>query len=146
VVGLDAAVAGLSKASAATLNRALGEALHTQVPTSTAGAAKGRAPTRMASRAASGTAVRHTPTGAEMRAGGTEFLLGAEFGGRRAPRRRYVTRSRKGTAYVVNRRTTQQFQPWAGQRGYWFTPAWKASLQGVRKRLLEAMTKAVDGG
>jgi hypothetical protein len=146
VAGLEAAEKDLRGASKAKLTKALGTALHAQVPGSTAGAAKARAPGRMAARAAGGTKVRNLPDGVEMSAGGTEFLLGAEFGGRRAPRRRYVTRSKKGTAYVVNRRTTMQFHPWAGHQGYWFTPAWKASLQGVRAKLLTALTKAVDGG
>lgn len=145
VVGLNAAIAGLAKADKSSLDHALGEALHQQVPFSTAGAAKGRAPGRMAARAAAGTTVRHTPAGAEMRAGGTEYLLGAEFGGQRGGKRRYVTRSRAGRAYAVARRTTMQFHPWAGHNGYWFTPAWKASLQGVRQNLLDALSKEVGG-
>lgn len=140
VVGLDATVAKIGHAD---LAHAVGDALHAQVPMSVAGSARGRAPGRMAARAAAGTKVRHTAAGAEMSAGGTPYVLGAEFGGRRAPRRRYVTRSRSGTSYVVNRRTTMQFHPWAGHHGYWFTPAWKAALQGVRKKILDAIGKEV---
>lgn len=100
----------------------------------------------MASRAAAGTRVRNLADGVEMSAGGTEFLLGAEFGGRRAPKRSYVNRSKRGLAYVTKRRTTMQFHPWAGHQGYWFTPAWKAALQGVRTKLLTALTREVEGG
>lgn len=87
------------------------------------------------------TTVRPTAAGFSVTSSGV-VAKGAEFGGRRGPKRSYVT-SRKGTAYLVRRRTTMQFLPWVGNRGYAIVPSMRRSLRGIRKRILTAITEAV---
>jgi hypothetical protein len=86
--------------------------------------------------------------GASLRAGGSglagELVMGAEFGGRRKPKRPYVTRSPKGTPYIVRRRTTMQFKPHLGHRGYWWFPVIREDLKGIRKRIRTAVVKAME--
>lgn len=67
---------------------------------------------------------------------------GAEFGGRRGPKMSYATH-RKGTAYLVRRRTTMQFLPFVGTRGYAIVPAMRRSLKGIRQRIFDAIREAV---
>lgn len=74
---------------------------------------------------------------------GTIVLAGAEYGGRKRPKRGYATRSRTGTAYLVRRRTTQQFRPHLGSRGYWFWPTARTDLRGINERVGVAIRKAV---
>jgi len=71
------------------------------------------------------------------------LLHGGEFGGRKRPKVSYATRSRSGTAYFVFRRTTQQFKPHLGNRGYWFWPTVRADLKGVNGRVGALLTKVV---
>lgn len=99
--------------------------------------------------AASSVASNKGRDGATLRAGGSglagALVMGAEFGGRRKPRRPYVTRSRKGNPYIVRRRTTQQFKPHLGRRGYWWYPTIRDDLKGIRKRIRVAVVKAMEG-
>lgn len=74
-----------------------------------------------------------------------ELLMGAEFGGQRAPKRAYVTRSRKGTPYIVRRRTTRQFHPHLGRRGYWYWPTVRQDMRGIYSRMRSALVKAMGG-
>lgn len=69
---------------------------------------------------------------------------GAEYGGRKRPKRAYVTRSRKGRGYIVRRRTTQQFKPHLGSRGYWFWPTARKDLKGINKRVAAVLAKVVN--
>jgi hypothetical protein len=64
------------------------------------------------------------------------LAMGAEFGGRRRPP---VTYLRKGRA--VRRRTTMQFLPF-NPRGYALTPATRASMEGIRQRIVDAVMGA----
>lgn len=68
---------------------------------------------------------------------------GAEFGGRRRPKKTYVTH-RKGTTYTVRRRTTMQFLP-HNARGYALVPAMRSSMAGIRDRILLAVAAVVSG-
>jgi hypothetical protein len=82
--------------------------------------------------------------GVSVTAGGTPVLFGAEFGSKRGGRRRaYVTRSRKGTPYVVRRRTKLQFPPFLGSRGYWFWPTVRTDLKGINRRVGAILAEAV---
>ena len=104
---------------------------------------------RMQARAASTMEARQVRGGVEIRGGGgsiPEAFMGSEFGGRRAPRRPYATRSRTGTPYIVRRRTTQQFAPYAGTRGYFVFPTLRQDMKGIRRRMLNAVAKAVSDG
>jgi hypothetical protein len=110
-------------------------------------------PARMAARAAAvggssviagrNVSMVTTGTGATVRAAPTPTLKGGEFGARGQRRTGYVTRSRKGTAYTVSRRTTRQFRPYLGNRGYWFWPVVRADLKGIRGRVAAAVREAV---
>lgn len=106
---------------------------------------------RQASVAAS--TVRYAPVrgGARVSAGegggiGSTLLLGAEFGGRRKPKRAYAYRSPKGTVYVARRRATQQFLPHVGRRGYWFYPTVRKDMRGIRGRLRDVIQDVIDEG
>lgn len=104
-----------------------------------------------ASKSAATLSVVRLRDGAQVRAGGggglgSELLYGTEFGGRRRPRRAYVTRSRRGTPYIVRRRTTMQFLPHLGRRGYWYWPSVRRDLKGVRKRIHDVMVKVANDG
>lgn len=101
--------------------------------------------------AASTTRVQSLANGARVTLGGSGTLgavltPGAEYGGRRRPKRPYVTRSRNGTPYVIRRRTTMHFRPNLGSRGYFVWPTTRRDLKGIRKRLHDAIVKAVDRG
>lgn len=82
--------------------------------------------------------------GVAVRAGGTPVLFGAEFGSKRVRRKAYVTRSRARTPYVVRRRTTRQFRPFLGRRGYWFWPTVRSDLKGINARVGRVIAEAVD--
>lgn len=75
-----------------------------------------------------------------------ELAAGAEFGGRRRRKQTYATRSPRGTVYAVTRRTTQQFLPWTGSRGYALMPAMRRGMSGIRQRILDAVRQAVTRG
>jgi len=87
-----------------------------------------------------------TADGISVTAGGDPTIFGAEFGSKRATRRRtaYVNRSRAGRPYIVRRRTTKQFHPHLGRRGYWFWPAVRKDLKGINRRVYELLAKAVS--
>jgi hypothetical protein len=99
------------------------------------------------------TSVRYRPVkgGAEVSTGGggglaSTLLLGAEFGGRRKPKRAYAYRSPRGTVYIARRRATQQFLPHLGRRGYWFWPTVRTDMRGIRGRLQGVIQDVIDGG
>ena len=87
-----------------------------------------------------------TADGISVTAGGDPTIFGAEFGSKRSTRRRkaYVTRSRAGRPYIARRRTTRQFHPHLGRRGYWFWPTVRKDLKGINRRVFELLTKAVS--
>jgi hypothetical protein len=45
---------------------------------------------------------------------------------------------------VVRRRTTRQFLPFTGTRGYALMPAMRRGLTGVRQRILDAVFEEVS--
>lgn len=71
------------------------------------------------------------------------LTMGAEYGGRSGVYRSYATRSRKGNPYIVRRRTTMQFLPNLGTRGYAIMPAMRRSMGGIHKRILTAVEESV---
>jgi hypothetical protein len=93
--------------------------------------------------------IQSTQAGMSVVAGGSGglgaiLLAGAEYGGRKRPKRAYVTRSRSGRGYVVRRRTTQQFKPHLGSRGYWFWPTARTDLRGINERVGAIVTRVVN--
>ena len=89
--------------------------------------------------------IASTADGISVAASGDPTIFGAEFGSKRKRRRSYVTRSRAGRGYVVpRRRTTMQFAPHLGKRGYWFWPAVRTDLRGINRRVYELMRKTVS--
>jgi hypothetical protein len=85
-----------------------------------------------------------TKDGIAVSAGGTPVTFGAEFGSKHGrSKRAYVTRSRKGTPYVVRRRTKNQFHPFLGNRGYWFWPTVRTDLKGINRRVGAILAEAV---
>lgn len=99
----------------------------------------------VAARAARRTHTVSTADGVSVVAAGEPFMFGAEFGSKRKRRRSYVTRSRAGRGYVVpRRRTTMQFRPHLGRRGYWFWPAVRTDLRGINRRVAELLRETVS--
>ena len=72
------------------------------------------------------------------------LTYGAEFGGRKKPKFGYVNRSPRGKPYAISRRTTQQFKPHLGRRGYWFWPTVRKDLKGVNSRIRKIIDKVVN--
>jgi hypothetical protein len=90
-----------------------------------------------------------TPDGMSIVAGGTGgtasvVLKGAEFGGRRRKKKAVVTRSRSGRGYIMRRRTTMQFAPFLGTRGYWFWPTARTDLKGINARIGKILSSVVS--
>lgn len=73
------------------------------------------------------------------------LVKGAEYGGRRRGKRGYVTRSRSGHGYLVRRRTTQQFKPFLGNRGYFFWPTARTDLKGINQRVGALLSEVANG-
>jgi hypothetical protein len=84
-----------------------------------------------------------TTDGVSVTASGDPTIFGAEFGSHRKRRKAYVNRSRRGDGYIVRRRTTMQFKPHLGRRGYWFWPAVRTDLAGINRRVLELLSDVV---
>lgn len=84
-----------------------------------------------------------TADGVSVTAEGLPYIHGAEFGSHRKRRLDYVTRSRKGNGYLVRRRTTRQFKPHLGKRGYWFWPAVRTDLAGINRRVFKLLSDVV---
>lgn len=96
-------------------------------------------------RAARRLRVVSTADGMSVSAGGDPVIFGAEFGSKRKRRRAYVSRSRAGRGFVVpRRRTTMQFKPHLGRRGYWFWPAVRTDLRGINRRVHDLIVEAVS--
>jgi hypothetical protein len=89
-----------------------------------------------------------TSTGMQVRIGGSGLagvlVSGAEYGGRKRPKRAYVNKSKRGRGYIVRRRTTQQFKPHLGNRGYWFWPTARKDLKGINKRVAAVLSQVVS--
>ena len=149
VEGLDA-IAARAARWPAEVDQAVQKAIRDEVTpmlghmTSRAGAVS--RPAAMAARTAR---MSSTAGGMAIMAGGTGnlgsvLLKGSEFGGRRRPKKAVVMRSPKGKGYIARRRTTQQFKPFLGTRGYWFWPTARKDLKGVNARVGEIIREVVN--
>jgi hypothetical protein len=74
-----------------------------------------------------------------------DLVKGAEYGGGRRGKRAYVTRSRNGRGYIVRRRTTRQFHPFLGNRGYFFWPTARTDLKGINHRVAALIGEVANG-
>lgn len=101
---------------------------------------------RMAAKGAGHIVAQPTRDGAQLRATANEVTAGTEYGGGRRGKRVVASRSRSGRVYVMRRRTTRQFKPFLGKRGYWYWPTVRGDLRGIRRRILEVSVKALDNG
>jgi hypothetical protein len=106
--------------------------------------------TKVQRRAASTVRVTKDTMGITVQAGGGgglggELFAGGEFGGRKSKKKGYATRSPRGKAYTVVRRTTMQFLPHLGNEGYFFWPTIRAFLPQLYKEQ-KATVEAVLGG
>ena len=60
---------------------------------------------------------------------GAAVAFGSEFGGQKDKKVTYITNSKnKAKRYIVSRRTTKQFRPHLGQRGYWMAPTMRQAF------------------
>jgi hypothetical protein len=104
---------------------------------------------KVPAKAAATARVEGTAGGLQVRVGGgsglgSTLLYGAEYGGRKRPRRPYATR-RGDTAYIVRRRATMQFLPHLGSRGYWFWQSARQDLKGINSRVGQVLREALHG-
>lgn len=111
---------------------------------------KGAAFTKIQRRAASTITVTPDAEGISIVGGGSgglggQLFAGGEFGGRKSKKKGYATRSPRGKAYTVVRRTTMQFLPHLGNEGYFFWPTIRAFLPQLYKEQ-KATVEAVLGG
>lgn len=101
--------------------------------------------TKIQRRAVRSVEAARRPDGIELKGGGGSGLgdtlfAGGEYGGRKARKRPYAARSRRGTPYVVYRRTTMQFLPHLGREGYFYWP----TIREWMPRLVKAQQKLVE--
>lgn len=94
--------------------------------------------------------VTRSTNGIDIRGGGGGGLSavlfdGAEYGGRKPRKVVYATRSPRGAPYVVRRRTTMQFLPHLGRRGYMFWPTIRKALPALVERQEALVTKTLEG-
>lgn len=132
-----------------TLQKELVQNLHQAGPVIEADM-KGAASTKIQNRAASTVNVARIADGIQVVGGGTGGLGGAlfaggEFGGKKRKPIRYVNRSRSGTAYVVRRRTTQQFLPHNGNTGTFYWPTMRNHLPRLFKVQQKTLEKVIGG-
>lgn len=72
------------------------------------------------------------------------LYYGGEYGGRKPQKVTYGTRSPRGRAYFVWRRTTMQFLPHLGRRGYFLWPTVRAWLPKINKSVDDAVVKVLS--
>jgi hypothetical protein len=109
---------------------------------------RGMAHTKIEKRAVSSVVLTRKPDGIELeggRGGGLGAVLfdGAEYGGRKSKKVTYATRSRIGTPYIVNRRTTMMFKPWLGREGYFYWPVIRTWIPKLAEQQEAAIEKAM---
>lgn len=146
--GLDALQRRFAKASATIQHELVDELTASAAPMLRE--MHGSAFTRIQRTAVGSVALRQHSSGVELTGGtggslGAVLFMGGEFGGRRR-RRTYQTRSPRGTAYFVTRRTTRMFLPHLGQEGYFFWPAVRDWLPKVHDQVAERAFEVLDGG
>lgn len=105
---------------------------------------------RMPAKAAGATHIVSMRDGLGVTTGSSVLLKGAEYGGRKRPKKTYVTQRRRGSRptrpYIISRRTTQQFLPHLGNRGYWFWPTARKDMKGINKRVRAILREAMNSG
>ena len=111
---------------------------------------KGSASTPIQRHAASTIDVARDSRGITLSGGGSGGLggilfNGGEYGGRKSKKVAYATRSPRGNAYVVRRRTTMMFLPHLGTTGYMFWPTYRDWLPRLVKEQEEIIDRAMGG-
>jgi hypothetical protein len=144
----SAAIRGLGRASG-TLQKELVSNLHDAGP-QILSTMKASASTGIQRRAASTIDMSRDTEGITFRGGGRGgvngvLFPGGEYGGRKSKKVAYATRSPRGTAYVVRRRTTMQFLPHLGQEGYMVWPTLRDWLPKLYKIQAETVERVVGG-
>lgn len=111
--------------------------------------------TRIQKHAANSVAIRKDKLGVELAgaAAGSSLdrtlFMGGEFGGRKSRKVTYATRSPRGRAYLVSRRTTMQFLPYLrapsgrGGAGYFFYPTVRVWLPKINKSIGERVAEVL---
>ena len=67
-----------------------------------------------------------------------DVAFGSEFGGQKSKKVQHLMTSRtRARRYIIQRRTTMQFRPHLGQRGYWMSPT-------MRQNFPETLAKTVE--
>lgn len=139
-----AAARGLSRIMRGTLQKEMTDNLHEAGPKIVSDI-KGAASSGIERRAASTVEMTRDAQGITLlggQRGGVNAVLfpGGEYGGQKSKKVTYSTRSPRGTAYIVRRRTTMQFKPHSGRQGYFFWPTmreWLPKLEKIQKETLE---------
>jgi hypothetical protein len=72
------------------------------------------------------------------------LYYGGEYGGRKSKKVVYATRSPRGRAYVVHRRTTMQFLPHLGREGYFLWPTVRDWLPKINQSIGDAVVKVLS--
>lgn len=147
VTGLATFSKSLRRAVSGSLQKELVANLHEAGPKIVADM-HGAAHTKIQRRAVGTVVVERKPDGITIAGGrggglGATLFDGAEFGGRKSKKVAYATRSRSGTPYIVNRRTTMQFLPWLGREGYMFWPSIRLWIPKLAKEQEAAIEKAI---
>lgn len=109
---------------------------------------RGHEHTKIQRRALGSVTFHRTTAGLDIAGGqgsglGATLFDGAEYGGRKSKKVTYATRSRRGKAYVVRRRTTMQFLPHLGREGYFFWPAVRDGMKRLSKEQDALVEKAL---
>jgi hypothetical protein len=144
------AIAGIRRVTGGALQKELTKNLHEAGP-KIVSEMKGSASTGIQRRAASTIEVTRDTEGITLRGGGrggvnAVLFPGGEYGGRKSKKVAYATRSPRGTAYVVRRRTTMQFLPHLGHEGYFFWTTMRDWLPKLYKIQQETVEKSIGGG
>lgn len=147
VIGLAGFSRSLQRAVAGDLQKAMVRNLHDSGPKVVADM-RDEASTKMERHAAGSVTLARTRDGIDLAGGrgatlGAVLFDGAEYGGRKATRVPYATRSPLGRAYVVRRRTTMQFKPHLGREGYFYWPTIREWLPRITKQQDAALRKAL---
>lgn len=144
------AIDGLRRVTGGGLQKQLVRNLHEAGPKIVA-EMKGSAHTKIQRRAASTVGVTRESQGIGLHGGrggglGATLFPGGEYGGRKSKKVPYATRSPRGTAYVVRRRTTMQFLTHLGHEGYFFWPTLRGDwLPRLERIQTETLQKTVAG-
>lgn len=143
------ALGGIRRVVSGSLQKELTANLHAAGPQIVA-EMKGAAGTKIQRRAASTIDMTRDAKGITVRGGhsgglGGTLFAGGEFGGQKSKRVTYATRSPRGTAYIVRRRTTMQFAPHLGTTGYFYWPTWRTWLPQLYKKQQETLDRAIGG-